>query len=79
MLRHMPTDIPTCAELRAKLLTLTWSQVQELSRTTGAPFTTVWKIRDGETVDPRLETVRLIWPHVANLKAPKRTRNAVGG
>lgn len=60
----MKPDIPTCAQLREKLLALSWGQVQELSRKTGAPFTTVWKIRDGETTDPRLETVRVIWPEL---------------
>lgn len=64
MLCAMKPDIPTCAQLREKLAALSWGQVQELSRKTGAPFTTVWKIRDGETTDPRLETVRLIWPEL---------------
>lgn len=64
MLLDMNADIPTSSELREKLAALSWAQVQELCRKTGAPFTTVWKIRSGETTDPRLETVRLIWPEL---------------
>ena len=64
MLPGMNVDIPTSSQLRAKLNALSWAQVQELCRKTGAPFTTVWKIRSGETADPRLETVRLIWPEL---------------
>ena len=58
----MDSDIPTAAEIRRRLLSLSWAEVQELCKKTGAPFTTVWKIRAGDTTDPRLETVRAIWP-----------------
>ena len=66
MLLSMNADIPTSSELRSKLTALSWAQVQELCRKTGAPFTTVWKIRSGETADPRLETVRLLWPELVS-------------
>jgi len=60
----MPNDLPTAAQVRERLQGLSWAQVQQLCRKTGAPFTTVWKLRSGETADPRLETVRLIWPEL---------------
>lgn len=53
----MRSTIPSTAEIRAALETLGHSQVQELSRVSGVPFTTLWKVRDGTTVNPGLETV----------------------
>lgn len=47
------------------LLNLGHAQVQELSAKTRTPFTTLWKIRSGETDNPRLETVRAIWPELS--------------
>lgn len=65
----MANDLPTAAQVRERLQGLSWAQVQRLCCKTGAPFTTVWKLRSGETADPRLETVRLIWPDIAAPKA----------
>jgi len=28
------------------------------------PFTTIWKIRDGTTSNPGMETVRKFWAHI---------------
>jgi transcriptional regulator with XRE-family HTH domain len=69
----MATQIPSAQEVRQRLLALSWSQLRDICERTGAPFTTVWKVRSGETSNPGLETVRLIWP---DLKAPKRTKQA---
>ncbi len=64
------SPIPTVEDLRSRLMLLTYAQVQQLSEVSKAPFTTVWKIRAGETVNPRLETVQAIWPHLPALPAP---------
>ena len=56
--------IPTPIDLRSRLAALTHAQVQELARKTAVPFTTLWKVRGGETANPRLETVRAIWPEL---------------
>lgn len=50
-------------------MAMTHSQVQDLAVRSGAPFTTIWKIRSGETSDPRVTTVRAIWPHLAKKAA----------
>ena len=66
----MDTTIPSTHDVRERLHELGHAQVQELSAKTGTPFTTIWKIRTGETDNPRLETVRAIWPElIATTKA----------
>jgi predicted transcriptional regulator len=62
MLLAMNTSIPSSEQIRARLHGLSHAEVRALSVRTGAPFTTLWKIRSGETADPRIETVRAIWP-----------------
>lgn len=41
---------------------MTHAEVQSLSRASGVPFTTLWKIRTGETSNPGFETVRQFYP-----------------
>lgn len=53
----MEQNIPTPADIRARLTPMGHAQMQDLSRASGVPFTTLWKIRNGETVNPRIETV----------------------
>lgn len=60
----MDTVIPASNEVRVKLARLGHAQTLELSRISGVPFTTLWKIRTGETENPRLDTVRQFWPYV---------------
>lgn len=66
-IRRMNTSapIPAVAEVRAKLGGLAHAECKALATRTGVPFTTLWKIRSGETSDPRLETVRAIWPDLS--------------
>jgi predicted transcriptional regulator len=45
------------------------AQMQQMASCSGVPFTTLWKLRSGETADPRLETVRLLLPHLMADKA----------
>jgi transcriptional regulator with XRE-family HTH domain len=65
----MDSHIPSAADLRAKLSLLGHAQMQQMASCSGVPFTTLWKLRSGETADPRLETVRLLLPHLMTDKA----------
>jgi predicted transcriptional regulator len=38
--------------------------MQELARLSKVPFTTLWKVRSGETENPRIESVRQFLPHL---------------
>ena len=60
-----PNIIPTAEHIRAALLVLTHAQVQEVARKADVPFTTLWKLRTGETENPRIETVRRVWPELS--------------
>ena len=57
----MNTNLPPVAKVRAFLEQLGHAQVQQLSTSSGVPFTTLWKIRDGTTTNPGIETVRKFW------------------
>jgi predicted transcriptional regulator len=65
----MDTQIPSVEQIRAWLAGLDAPQFQALADTAGVPFTTLLKIRRGETKDPRLETVRCLFPHMPKSKA----------
>jgi hypothetical protein len=60
----MKATIPSSLEVRAQLEMLGYGEVQALVSASGVPFTTLWKIREGETVNPGLETVRKFLPHL---------------
>ena len=58
-LRYIPgmeQKIPTSSEIRERLAVIGHAETQELSRISGVPFTTLWKIRNGETSNPRIDT-----------------------
>lgn len=55
-------SIPAAADVRAALAALSYAQMQDLSRRSGVPFTTLWKIRSGETTNPGIETVKKFFP-----------------
>lgn len=50
--------IPSAEEVRAALSKLSYSQVGALAAKSGVPFTTLWKVRNGVTANPGVETVR---------------------
>jgi predicted transcriptional regulator len=58
----MNTVIPSPADVRAKLAPLTLAQLEDLAKRCDVPFTTLVKVRNGQTENPRLETVHAIWP-----------------
>jgi hypothetical protein len=60
----MNHQIPSAADIRSLLCALGHAQMQQMAAVSGVPFTTLWKLRSGETVDPRLETVRSLLPHL---------------
>lgn len=68
-IRAMDNTIPSAEQVREKLLALGHAQVRALAERAAVPFTTAWKIRSGETADPRLETVRQLWPELVGLDA----------
>lgn len=53
----MQSKIPTAAEIRGLLESVSHAQMQDLAVRSGVPFTTLWKIKNGETENPRIETV----------------------
>lgn len=59
----MGTSIPSLDEMRLVLERLSFSELRRLSHESGVPFTTLWKVRSGETPNPRINTVRAFWPH----------------
>jgi hypothetical protein len=61
----MITALPSVAEVRAKLEVLSHASMQRLAKLSGVPFTTIWKIRDGTTRNPGIETVGQFLPHLA--------------
>ena len=61
---RMLNQIPRAADIRAQLEKLGHAQTQELARLSNVPFTTLWKIRSGETTNPRIDTVRQFMGHI---------------
>jgi predicted transcriptional regulator len=57
----MSPTIPTVAEVRRALEKLSHAKVKHLAETTQVPFSTLWKIRTGETTNPGIETVSKFW------------------
>ena len=66
-MRRMTSNIPTPDDLRGVLGRLRGGDLQELSRVSGVPFWTLIKVRNGETPNPRIGTVRAFWPHAVRL------------
>lgn len=76
----MNTCLPTAADVRQLMGKLSHAGMRGLAQRSGVPFTTLWKIRTGETKDPRLETVRVIWPELIGTEGaptiPEEARDA---
>jgi hypothetical protein len=54
----MNDSIPSATDVRESLAGLTTGQVRAIADKAGVPFTTLWKIKTGETANPGIETVR---------------------
>ena len=76
----MDTSIPSPEQVRTRLEALGHAGIKALADKTGVPFTTLWKVRAGETSNPRLETVRAIWPELIGTSgAPAVLEPSAGG
>ena len=64
----MSTPIPSVADIQAQLAPLSHAALQRLAKASGVPFTTIWKIRDGTTKNPGLDTVGQFLPHIPAVK-----------
>lgn len=62
-LRAMTDSIPSATVVRESLAGLTTGQVRAIADKAGVPFTTLWKIKTGETANPGIETVRRFYGH----------------
>ena len=70
----MDSHIPPAQEVRERLALLARSDLIALAHKSGVPFTTLQKIQRGETEDPRIETVRAVWPHVKPERARRKSQ-----
>lgn len=66
----MSSNIPAFSEVKAVLTALSHSQLKTLAGLSGVPFTTLWKMRNGPTDNPGIETVRKFMPFVAQVSEP---------
>lgn len=64
-------EIPTMDAVRAALAPLTLRELEELAEASGVPFTTIYKIKRGETANPGLDTVRQFLPLASSMVAAK--------
>jgi len=63
----MNISIPSAEEISRELLALGTAQLRVLSELSGVPFTTLLKVRSGETANPGVETVRKFRPFIGQL------------
>ena len=70
------SSIPSPEEIAPRLEGFGAKRLTALSEASGVPFTTLLKLRRGETTNPRILTVRAIWPHLtgpARMKAKSKS------
>lgn len=60
----MKPEIPSAADIRLLLAPLTGAHLARLAALSGVPWPTIAKMRNGETKNPGIETVRKVLPHV---------------
>jgi hypothetical protein len=65
----MKEKIPSAEQVRERLQTLRYGQVEKLAAISGVPVTTLWKVRSGDTENPGLDTVRKFIDHINAVKA----------
>ncbi len=63
----MASQIPSPDEVRQKLAALERGQLQELSKLSGVPITTLTNIRDSGKQGPTVDTLRKFWAHLLRL------------
>ncbi len=67
----MSNEIPSVAEVRQQLSGIELADVRALAVVSGVPFTTLWKVRSGETENPGIETVRKFYGFIPKVLAVK--------
>jgi hypothetical protein len=72
----MVTSIPSAAEVRLRLEKLPHAELKGLACASAVPFTTLWKIRSGETRNPGIETVRQFLPLLTPADTTKEPSHA---
>jgi hypothetical protein len=60
----MKDNLPTASVIQERLSALTHAQMQALSKASEVTFTTLWKIKTGETKNPGIETVGAFLHHM---------------
>ena len=60
----MVKQIPSASDVRQALGPLTHAQLTRLADLSQVPFGTLWKVRNGVTKNPGIDTVRKFLPHV---------------
>jgi predicted transcriptional regulator len=60
----MNANIPSAQEVRAKLQALSPTTLEALAQRSKVPLSTLVKIKYGQTDNPRIDTVRAIWPEL---------------
>jgi len=63
--------VPSAEDIRQELQPLGTAQMRRLAELSGVPFSTLWKVRSGETANPGVETVRKFRPHIASADAAR--------
>lgn len=60
----MELNIPGVEDVQAALKPLTLKQIDRLAELSGVPAPTIYKIRNGDTKNPGVETLRKFAPHI---------------
>lgn len=66
MMRGMKSNIPSPQQVRDKLAPMSQATLLSIAERSGVPVTTIIKIRNGQTPNPRIDTVRAIWPELVD-------------
>lgn len=69
----MQSPIPSATDVRSKLEPLKLAELEALAERSGVPITTIIKVRNGQTANPRLETIRAIWPELIGAEGAPAT------
>jgi predicted transcriptional regulator len=75
----MDMSFPSIEEVRAVLEPLTLKQMEALAERSGVPFTTIYKIKRGETKNPGIETLRQFVKHIEQPRKPSEHASAKRG
>ena len=65
----MTSSLPSTEDVACGLRALSLKDVRALGARCGVSYMTLWSIRRGNTVDPRLGTVNKVWPHLSDIAA----------